>query len=574
MKQIVIQADDGETKVGVVEGTQLVEVYIERASERRLVGNIYKGIVENVLPGMQAAFVNIGLDKNAFLYVEDVKGGKKPREANNSGYRQENQESIRNVVKEGQELLVQLTKEPIGTKGARVTTHITLPGRYLVLMPTMDYIGISRRVENERERERLRRIAEAAKPAGMGMIIRTVADGADEDQLSQEAKGLHRLWRKILSRSQNISPPGLVHRDLELVQRVLRDLYAEDVGRLTVNSRWLYDKAIDVIECFENAAVLKQRVLQEAGDLFELQGFDLEIEKALRRKVWLKSGGYLVVDQTEALTSIDVNTGKYVGSTHLADTVVRTNIEAAGEIARQIRLRNIGGIIIIDFIDMEDLQDKTRVLSILEEELKKDKTRVKILGITQLGLVEMTRKKVQQSLDSLLQRPCPYCEGRGRVLSEESVAIRTQKRLLQLAAKTDAGALLIEAHPGVAAWLIGSGGAHLRMVEERCGKQLIVRGQEGFHMEHTEIRALHDLQEIEALAAPVKVGHLLQVKIEDLHVGNEHDGIARLNGYVLDVQGGGSSVGELVNIEVIKVFRTYARARLLGRVPEEQGGSF
>ena len=558
MKHILIQISEGETQVAVLEDDQLVEIYVERGADQRLVGNIYNGRIENVLPGMQAAFVNVGLDKNAFLYVEDVGPARGGRESGSGS------NSIGSMVREGQEILVQVVKEPIGTKGARVTTHVTLPGRNLVLMPTMDYVGISRRIDNEKERDRLRKLAEAVKPAGMGLIIRTVAEGISENLLEQEVRSLTKLWKKVLSRSQNSGAPNLVHRDLELVQRILRDLYSENVDRMTVNNRWVYEKVLDYIECFENAAMLRKRVLLESGDLFEKYGLDLEIEKALKRKVWLKSGGYLVIDQMEALTAIDVNTGKYVGSTNLADTVLRTNLEAAVEIARQLRLRNIGGIIIIDFIDMEDTQDQSRVVAALDEELKKDKTRAKIMGLTQLGLVEMTRKKVQQGLDSLLQKPCPYCEGRGKVLSEETIGLRVQKKIMAFARQSDAPAIMIEVNPAVASLLIGSGGSHLKQLEERSGKRIIIKGNETFHLEHVKTRSLHNQQEIEEFSAPVKAGQVLQVRIEEPHIINGFDGIARINGYVLDVEGAGEAVGEMVTVEISKVFRTYAKARIMG----------
>ncbi|NLC08084.1 MAG: Rne/Rng family ribonuclease, partial [Syntrophomonadaceae bacterium] len=375
VKDILVQASGGETQVAVLENHQLVELYVERDTEQRLVGNIYKGRIENVLPGMQAAFVNIGLDKNAFLYVEDVAGARGLKESHEgqepgANVSHPHHASIDELVKEGQEILVQVVKEPIGTKGARVTTHITLPGRHLVLMPTMDYIGISRRIDHERERERLRNLAENVKAPGMGLIVRTVAEGVGEETLQHEARALTRLWEKILFRSRFASAPSLIHRDLELVQRIMRDLFSEEVNRMIVNSRWVYDKILDVLELDERQLRLKHRISYEPVDLFERFSVEVEIEKALKRKVWLKSGGYLVIDQMEALTAVDVNTGKYVGSINLADTVLRTNLEAASEIARQLRLRNIGGIIIIDFIDMESIQDQSRVLSVLEEELK------------------------------------------------------------------------------------------------------------------------------------------------------------------------------------------------------------
>ncbi|NPV27194.1 MAG: Rne/Rng family ribonuclease [Firmicutes bacterium] len=560
LKEIIVHVFEGETRVAVMENQQLVEIFIERAVDHRLVGNIYKGRVENVLPGMQAAFVNIGLEKNAFLYVEDAIPLRQSDEEPGKT-RGEPRVNIGNVLKVGQDILVQITKEPIGTKGARVTTHITIPGRYLVLMPTVDYIGISRRIENEEERERIKNLAEKVKPAGMGLIVRTVAEGVGEEQLELEVRGLVKLWKRIQQRSQVGPSPQLIHKELELIQRILRDIFTDDVDRLLINSRWAYKKVQEWLEI--ESPNLKNKVFLVEQDLFEKYGLDLELDRALKRKVWLKCGGYLVIDQTEALTAIDINTGKYVGSTNLADTVLKTNLEAAVEIPRQLRLRNIGGIIIIDFIDMDNPEDQAQVLKTLEMELSKDKTRSKILGLTQLGLVEMTRKKVQQGLDSILQRACPYCEGKGRVLSEETVMIQAKKRIMALAELTDAPAILVEAYPTVASLLIGSGGSQLRELERRTGKQLIIKGVEGFHLENFQVRGIFAQREIDELAVPVKVGQILEVKVEEPHAINPYDGIARLHGFVLDIEGAGTYIGEQVLVEITKVFRTYARAKLL-----------
>lgn len=560
LKEIIVHVFEGETRVAVMENQQLVEIFIERAVDHRLVGNIYKGRVENVLPGMQAAFVNIGLEKNAFLYVEDAIPLRQSDEEPGKT-RGEPRVNIGNVLKVGQDILVQITKEPIGTKGARVTTHITIPGRYLVLMPTVDYIGISRRIENEEERERIKNLAEKVKPAGMGLIVRTVAEGVGEEQLELEVRGLVKLWKRIQQRSQVGPSPQLIHKELELIQRILRDIFTDDVDRLLINSRWAYKKVQEWLEI--ESPNLKNKVFLVEQDLFEKYGLDLELDRALKRKVWLKCGGYLVIDQTEALTVIDINTGKYVGSTNLADTVLKTNLEAAVEIPRQLRLRNIGGIIIIDFIDMDNPEDQAQVLKTLEMELSKDKTRSKILGLTQLGLVEMTRKKVQQGLDSILQRACPYCEGKGRVLSEETVMIQAKKRIMALAELTDAPVILVEAYPTVASLLIGSGGSQLRELERRTGKQLIIKGVEGFHLENFQVRGIFAQREIDELAVPVKVGQILEVKVEEPHAINPYDGIARLHGFVLDIEGAGTYIGEQVLVEITKVFRTYARAKLL-----------
>ncbi|PHJ37248.1 ribonuclease G, partial [Desulforamulus profundi] len=409
LKEIVINVQEEETRVAVLEDRVLMEVYIERSQNQRLVGNIFKGKVENVLPGMQAAFVDIGLEKNAFLYVEDAQPARNPEAANQPGLNV----NIGDILKQGQEIIVQIVKEPIGTKGPRVTTHITLPGRYLVLMPTVDYIGISRRIESEKERERLKELAARVKPEGMGVIVRTVAEGVDEEEFRQDILLLSKLWRKIQSRSANSSAPNLLHRDLELVQRMLRDIFSEDVDRLTLDSRSEYEKTLEILDMIDPKLKLKV-FLDERENIFEDYGISTELEKALKRKVWLKCGAYLVIDQAEALTAVDVNTGKFVGSTTLEDTVLRTNLDAAVEIARQLRLRNIGGIIIVDFIDMAEEEHRNQVLATLEEEIKKDKTKTNILGITQLGLVEMTRKKVRPSLAEVVQKPVPIVKAGGR----------------------------------------------------------------------------------------------------------------------------------------------------------------
>ena len=558
LKEIIVNVGEEETRVAVLEDKTAVEIYIERSVNQRLVGNIFKGQVENVLPGMQAAFVNIGLEKNAFLYVEDALPA-----TSAEGFDQGDSilgANISDILKQGQEVLVQIVKEPIGTKGPRVTTHITLPGRYLVLMPTVDYIGISRRIESEKERERLKDLASRVKPDGMGIIVRTVAEGMEEEEFRQDIILLTKLWRKILSRAAHGPVPNLVHRDLELIQRILRDVFTEDVDRLILDSRYEYEKVLDLLDIISPRLKFKV-ILDERENVFQDYGIEQEIEKALKRKVWLKSGGYLVIDQAEALTAVDVNTGKYVGSINLEDTVLKTNLEAAQEIARQLRLRNIGGIIIVDFIDMNKEVHRQEVLHALEEEIKKDKTKTNILGITQLGLVEMTRKKVRPSLAEVVQKPCPYCEGKGKVLSEETLGIHFKNQIYNVARRTPAHTILVEANPAVAARLIGSGGANLRDLESKTGKSLYIRGSTSHHIESVTIRPLTDNEEIQAQTLPVRPGEVLEVRVEEPHVTNINDGIARVNGFILDIEGAGALVGETIPVEVSKVYRTYAKAK-------------
>ncbi|MDD4752828.1 MAG: Rne/Rng family ribonuclease [Desulfitobacteriaceae bacterium] len=557
-KEILIKVEPEETAVAVVEDQQLVEIYLERASNQRLAGNIYKGLVENVLPGMQAAFVDIGLEKNSFLYVEEAIPQRLWEEDEGEHHRY----SIGEVLKQGQEILVQIAKEPVGTKGARVTTHLTLPGRYVVLMPTVDYIGISRRIETESERKRLKSIAEELKPQGMGLIVRTVAEGMSADEIAIDIKMLTRLWKKIQNKGAHASAPQLIHKDLELVQRVIRDILTENVDRVLVNSKENYEKVADILDL--TAPGLKNRVvIRDVKDIFFVYDIPGQMEKAIKRKVWLKCGGYLIIDQMEALTAIDVNTGKYVGTTNLADTVLKTNLEATVEIARQLRVRNIGGIIIIDFIDMDIPQHRALVLDSLENELKKDKTKTNILGFTQLGLLEMTRKKAGQGLAHVLQKDCPFCEGKGKVLSEESVSLWAKKEILSIGETSGAPAILVEANPAVAAYLIGSGGHNLRGLEQRTGKRIIIKGSAGLRMEETMVRPAYDLETTEKQAFPVKVGDRIKVKVEEPHSGHNSDGIARVDGFVIDVDGGGALLGQEILVEVTKVFRTYAKASVI-----------
>lgn len=559
VKEILVNVREEETRVAVIEDKNVVEIYLERSLNQRLVGNIYKGKVENVLPGMQAAFVDIGLEKNAFLFVEDALPQKTSGE--DDGF-SEPRLSITDVLKEGQEVLVQIAKEPIGTKGARVTTHITLPGRYLVLMPNVDYIGISRRIEDEKERERLREVAERVKPPHMGLIVRTIAEGLIEEEFQKDVILLSKLWKKIQNKAFHGPVPNLIHKDLELVQRILRDLFTEDIDKLIIDTRIEYEKVMELMEL--TAPELKGRVtLYEQENLFEKYGVEEEIEKIIKQRVWLKCGGYIVIDQTEALTAIDVNTGKFVGSTNLADTVLKTNLEAAVEIARQLRLRNLGGIIIIDFIDMTDPAHQNAVLQKLEAEIRKDKTKTNILGLTQLGLVEMTRKKVRQGLEYSLLKSCPYCDGRGKILSEETMSIKAKNEIFKLAQHTSAEAILVEVHPGVASLLIGSGGSNLRDMEAKTRKHIIIRGCEHYHQEVVNLRALHSQTEIEAIGVPVRPGQILEVKVDEPHATNNYDGIGRVNGFIVDIEGANALIGETIPVEITKVYRTYCKARIV-----------
>jgi ribonuclease G len=559
-KEILVSVETDETRVSLLEDGELSEVYIERPVSQRVAGSIYKGRVENVLPGMQAAFVDIGLERNAFLYVDDALPlGEEEDDAVDDGRRP----TIKDLLHEKQEVVVQVAKEPIGSKGARVTRQATLPGRYLVMMPMVDYVGVSRRISDDAERERLRGLANDLRPQGTGLIVRTAAEGRQEADLKRDIEFLTRLWGRVQSRAKVSRAPSLLHRDLGLVFRVVRDSFSDDVQRFVVDNRHEYERILDILDVMDPA--LKERVSLHAGKrpLFETAGIEEEIDKALKRRIWLKCGGHLVLDQTEALTVIDVNTGKYVGTTNLADTVLKTNLEAAQEIARQLRLRDIGGIIIIDFIDMEVPQHRHRVLEALQEALRLDRTKAHVLGITHLGLVEMTRKKVRQGLDEFLQRPCPYCEGRGRVLSEETMYRKVRREIKRILRSSSGEAILVEVHPSVAALLIGAGGANLREMERETGRTIYVRGSDECHLEDMNLRALGTRDEVAARALPVQPGQVMELRVEEPHVSNLWDGIARVEGYVIDIEGAGKRVGEKVKVEITRAFRTYAKAKIV-----------
>jgi ribonuclease G len=405
-KEIIVSTRDNVTRVALLENRVPMEVYIEPDEEICLVGSIFKGQVENVLPGIEAAFVNVGLERNAFLYVNDVLPP-----TSRSG---QNAPEIRELLHPGQEVIVQVAKDPLGNKGPRVTTRVNLPGHYTVLMPMVNHVGISRRIEDEAERERLREIAQRVRPDGMGVIVRTAARGASEEALRDDLSILEKLWKDVQKREQSTTAPALLYRECGLLPRIIRDLFTEEVERLVLDSFAAYARALTILDTVNPQ--LKNRVFwDDQPDIFDIYNVNQEVNKALQRKIWLRCGGYLIFDQAEALTVIDVNTGRYTGRVDLEDTVFKTNLDAAVEIARQLRLRNLGGIIIIDFIDMNRDDHRNRVLEVLAEEIKRDRRRTHIMGLTRLGLVELTRKKVHPSLSELLLTTCPHCGGTGKV---------------------------------------------------------------------------------------------------------------------------------------------------------------
>lgn len=549
MKELLIKTDNEETAVALLENGILMEIYFERSRDRHLLGGIYKGMVQNVLPGMQAAFVDIGLAKNAFLYVEDIL----PASSGERGVHK-----INELVKVGQELLLQIIKEPVGSKGACVTANPSLPGRFLVLLPGGNYLAVSRRINDEEEVKRLKELVGEFLPAGMGAIIRTAAAGVSRDEVALEVKNLVKQWKRIQGKAAAAGAPALIHRDLDLVQRIIRDININEEIKIIADSAETRERILELIP--ESLSGLPVETFYGArDDFFSEHMVEPQLAQALYRKVWLKSGGYLIIDQMEALTVIDVNTGKFVGSHDLAETVLKTNLEAVTEIARQLRLRNLGGIIIVDFIDMDNAADKERLLTALIEETQKDHTRVIVLGITQLGLVEMTRKKIGQELSRSLETECPFCHGKGRVLSEESVAIQIRREIGKVAEETCAPTVYVAAHPAVAAYLIGPYARNLQALKKRLGKVIQVKGAPEMLMSEFIVRPSEGVGECGAVA-PVTVGQYLTVRIEEQHQDRKEDGIVRINGFVVDVVGGGTYLGKEITVRIEKVLPSSAKA--------------
>jgi len=467
-EEILINVTPQETRVAVVENGVLQEVLIERARCRGLVGNIYKGVVCRVLPGMQAAFIDIGLDRAAFLHASDIATSEIEgvSTARSGG-------TINELLHEGQELLVQVIKDPLGTKGARLTTHITIPSRYLVFMPNAGNVGVSQRIEDEAERQRLREIiAEGAQAEGHGFIVRTAAEGVDADALRADMDFLIRLWHSIRDRAAGATPGSIVHEDLPLGSRVLRDLVGSEVEKVRVDSRETFQRLQGFAAEYVPEVAEKLEYYPGERPIFDLYGIEDEIQKALERKVQLKSGGYLIIDQTEAMTTIDVNTGAYVGHRNLEETIFKTNLEAAQAIARQLRLRNLGGIIIIDFIDMTDEEHKRQVLRALEKSLERDHAKSHISEVSSLGLVQMTRKRTRESLEHVLCETCPTCGGRGSLKTPETVVYEIFREILREARQFDAQELLVLASQEVVDLLVDEESTSLAELETFIGRPI------------------------------------------------------------------------------------------------------
>ena len=455
-KEIIVNSTPYEVRIAILEDKELVELLIERAEYKRTVGDIYKGVVTAVLPGIQAAFVDIGAEKAAFLHVSDLVDPTEEDEESSDRRRAGNGRqlpAIQDVLKKGMEILVQVTKEPIATKGPRITTQLSLPGRYAVIMPNADHVGVSRKIEDRSERVRLKGLVEALKPQGCGLIVRTVGEGVERAALEVDVENLVNQWRKIQEKAAGAPAPSLVHQDVGLVIGLVRDILNENVNLLILDDHKGHEQLSDYLRDIAPDMLRQVKFYEDPMPIFDRYGVESEIDKTLDRKVWLKKGGYVVIEQTEALVSVDVNTGRFTGKKNQEETILKTNMLAAREIARQLRLRDIGGIIVIDFIDMESEANKKRVFQELRSALKSDRAKTKAFMVSDLGLVEMSRQRVRPSLYHFMSDQCSYCESTGHVLSLDSIANRIERMLRRVSHYTRARQLRLQASPRVVLFL-------------------------------------------------------------------------------------------------------------------------
>ncbi|MBU0729972.1 MAG: Rne/Rng family ribonuclease [Proteobacteria bacterium] len=503
---LIINATSFEIRIALVEYGNLVEFYLERPTEKGLVGNIYRGRVRRVLPGMQAAFVDIGLDRTGFLYVDDIFVNPEDYEQRISKLEQtEGREpccvnglpeslpravpgvDIDDLLTEGQDILVQICKEPMGTKGARLTSHITLPSRNLVFMASTDHVGISKKIDQEDVRQRLREDIEVLRPAGTGFIVRTAGEDASREDLEADMEYLLYLWSETQGRASKASVPSLVYEDLDITLRTVRDIFTTNVDRLVVDDRKTYERVLDFVDRF--APHLKEKVhfCEEGDSVFDVYGIEMDASRALEKKIWLRCGGYIVIETTEALTVIDVNTGRYVGKADLEETIFKTNMEAVKEIAYQLRLRNIGGIIIIDFIDMENEAHREEMFKALQESCKKDKSRINILRVSEFGLVQMTRKRNREDLFRSMSESCIYCHGEGVLKSRRSICYEIFRKIVRNAKKMPGTEVTIKVHPHVASLMFKDESGTIDRLEEETGKRIVIVPNKDLHMERYEV---------------------------------------------------------------------------------------
>jgi ribonuclease G len=566
-RELLISVDAGEKRVAVLEDDKVAEVYLERPERRSIAGNIYLGVVDNVLPGMEAAFVEIGLEKNGFLYVDEIVG---PELEGRKGARK-----IQDLIQRGQNVLVQAVKDPMKTKGARLTTEISLPGRFVVFVPHGDGLGVSRRIEDE-ERNRLKAILKEIAPKQGGVIVRTAAEGASAEDIERDLDFLRRLWKSIEAQAKDSTAPSLIYQEAELPLRVVRDLFTGDFERLLVDHDRTHKRIVGYLK--KTSPHMAERVTRykERDPLMETFGVEQEIKSTLNRRVDLPSGGYLIFDYAEAFTVIDVNTGRFVGSrskksgARLEDTITKNNLEAVKEVVRQLRLRDIGGIIVIDFIDMASPKNRAAVEKALGEELERDRTKTYVVEISPLGLVEMTRQNVTDGPREVMTKKCPTCGGDGIVVSEHTAAVDVERRLRSLVTPGSRDkAFKVELASKVAALVVGPGGTRLRELEETTKRRFFLVGKEGEHLDHFRVLDQGTLEKV-APTLPVDVGQELELKLGEVGLHDAHAGVGKVEGLDIVVGGAAKLVGKKVKVRITAVTEGLAWAELLSPVEQSR----
>jgi ribonuclease G len=602
-KQVLVSVDRGETRVALLEaagtvssrksgstaaarrrrkGTggaisseyKVAELYLERRGSRSIVGNIYKGRVDNVLAGLEAAFVDIGLEKNGFLHVDEIvlPGVEAPRRGRGGGRDGRN---ITDMLKPGQEIVVQVVKDPLKTKGARLSMDLTIAGRYMVYAPYGEGVGVSRRLD-DKERERLRKEAAKLDLKGAGAIIRTAAQGAKRADLERELVYLFKLGEVLQKRVAETQAPALVFQEADLSVRVVRDIFSADFERAVVDDPKQHHRLLSFFSRTAPELVEQVELWEDETPLFDAYGVEQVLDSTLSRRVDLPSGGYLMIDYAEALTVIDVNSGSFIGrgkGARLEDTITKTNLEAADEVVRQLRLRDIGGIIVIDFIDMARARNRDAVLKTLRKALDEDRTKTFVVEISPLGLVEMTRQNVTDGVREIMTRPCPTCDGEGVIKSEETIAIEFERRMRDLAKETEAEAILIQMNPRVSAEFTGNEARALHAVEEETGKWFHFEGSEGLPLDHFRVLLEGDREQVLERALPFREGEEVHVEIVEPHMYSPGDAVAKIDGYIISITGGTKYVGEKHLVRIDEVGRTAAVASLLDVEPGENGAS-
>jgi len=553
---MLVSSDKNETRVAILESSRVVQLYFDRKIKKSLVGNIYMGKVKNVLPSLDAAFVDIGVDRNAFLYVNEVDFDL------DFDDKEVKPKKIQHVLKPNQNIMVQVTKDPMKSKGARLTTYVSLPGRYLVLAPFNDGVGVSRKLPGE-ERDRLRAIAAEIRPKDFGLIVRTAARDATNYQLKKDLKQLLKMWKSIERRAARANKPTLLSEEQFIVIKLLRDIFSDEFTAIYVDSKVVKREIQRYIKSI-GSKFSDIIVHQGSDELFETFNVNEVIESALERKVWLKSGGFIVIDYGEGLTSIDVNTGKYTSGKNSNQTILRTNLEAAEAITSQLRLRDIGGLIVIDFIDMSNERDKRKVLNKFNQCLENDRTKNEVLNFSKFGLIEMTRKNVSDGILGTLCKVCPRCQGMGYVKSEETLRLEIERKIRKLAKASKEKAFLVRLNSTIAALIIGQGGKNLKNLENITKKYIAVTGDDNLPLDAFIVEEEGSVDYIQRVAKPFGIGDRLDLVVEEPYLHNKNDALSRVEGYVVQILDGQKHMGQKVRVEIKSISKTSAVAVIIG----------